>query len=98
MVRQGFDKLCVWLVLSQVHLMFASYAEQTLIIFSLQVFWKQSTRFQFFPAWAYAAPTTLLRMPMGVIDSVVWSVIVYWLVGLAPEAGRYGLLTVVLAV
>jgi hypothetical protein len=73
---------------SIVHLMFASYAEQSLLIFALRVFWKQSKDFQFFPAWAYCAPTTLLRMPMSLIDAVVWSSIVYWLAGLAPEAGR----------
>jgi len=73
---------------SIVHLMFASYAEQSLLIFALRVFWKQSKDFQFFPAWAYCAPTTLLRMPMSLIDATVWSCIVYWLTGLAPDAGR----------
>jgi hypothetical protein len=75
-------------MLLQVHLMFASYAEQTLIIFGLKVFWKQSRYFQFFPAWSFSGPTTLLRMPFSLIDACVWSGIVYWLVGLAPEAGR----------
>jgi hypothetical protein len=73
---------------SIVHLMFAAYAEQTLLIFALRVFWKQSRDFQFFPAWAYSLPTTLLRVPLSLLDAVVWSAIVYWLVGLAPEAGR----------
>lgn len=74
---------------SIVHLMFASFPEQTLLIFQLRVFWKQSRSFQFFPAWAFSLPTTLLRMPSSVVDSIVWSCIVYWLVGLAPEAGRF---------
>lgn len=69
--------------------MFASFAEQSLLIFGLRVFWKQNRSFQFFPAWAYCAPTTLLRMPASVVDAFVWSGIVYWLVGLAPDAGRY---------
>lgn len=68
--------------------MFASYAEQSLLIFALRVFWKQSREFQFFPAWAYCAPTTLLRVPLSLADAFVWSCIVYFLVGLAPDAGR----------
>lgn len=74
---------------SIVHLMFASYPEQTLLIFQLRVFWKQSRSFQFFPAWAFSLPTTLLRMPSSVVDSILWSCIVYWLVGLASEASRF---------
>lgn len=69
--------------------MFASYSEQTLLIYALRVFWKQCHSFQFFPAWAYSFPTTLLRVPFSVIDAFVWSGIVYWLVGLAPDAGRF---------
>jgi hypothetical protein len=74
---------------SIVHLMFASYAEQTLLIFALKVFWKQNRNFQFFPAWAFSAPTTLLRIPFSLVDAFVWSSIVYWLVGLAPQADRF---------
>lgn len=72
---------------SIVNSMFSSYAEQTLMIMSLHVFFKQRAA-QFFPAWAFALPTTLLRIPGSILQSVVWSVLVYWLTGLAPGADR----------
>eukprot|EP00878_Enallax_costatus_P029120 GHUV01031546.1.p1 GENE.GHUV01031546.1~~GHUV01031546.1.p1 ORF type:complete len:121 (-),score=31.59 GHUV01031546.1:746-1108(-) len=72
---------------SIVNNMFSSYAEMTLMIMSLHVFFKQRTA-QFFPAWAFALPTTLLRIPYSLVESIPWSVIVYWLTGLAPDAGR----------
>lgn len=43
---------------------------------------------QFFPAWAFAGPTSLLRMPYSLLDAIIWAGVVYWLVGLAPDAGR----------
>lgn len=71
-----------------IHLMFNSYAEQTLIIMSLHVFFKQRAA-QFFPAWAFSLPTTLLRIPYSLVEAIQWSCVVYWLAGLAPGADRY---------
>lgn len=76
------------LFFSIIHLMFSSYAEQSLLIFSLRVFWKQSRAYNFFPAWAFCLPTTILRMPYSLLDAFLWSGIVYWLTGMAPDAGR----------
>ena len=42
----------------------------------------------FYPAWAYVYPTTVLRMPYSLTVSVLWSCIVYYPTGLAPEASR----------
>ena len=42
----------------------------------------------FYPAWAYVYPTTVLRMPYSLLVAVLWSCIVYYPVGLAPEASR----------
>jgi hypothetical protein len=53
---------------------------QSLLIFSLGVFFKQSRSFKFFPAWAFCLPTTLLRLPYSLLDAFLWSGIVYWLV------------------
>ena len=33
-------------------------------------------------------PVTLLRLPYSLLEAVVWSIIVYWSVGFAPDAGR----------
>ena len=38
--------------------------------------------------WAFVLPVTLLRLPYSLLEAVVWSIIVYWSVGFAPDAGR----------
>lgn len=32
----------------------------------------------FYPAWAFAVPTMVLSIPQAVIESGIWSIIVYW--------------------
>lgn len=51
-------------------------------------FYKQRDNL-FYPAWAFVLPTTLVRIPYSLANAAVWSVIVYWTVGLAPGADRY---------
>ena len=43
----------------------------------------------FYPGWVYTIPTALLRLPFSAVEGVVWGVLVYWLVGLDPEPGRW---------
>ena len=40
------------------------------------------------PAWAYTLPTTFLRAFYSATEAGLWSIIVYWTVGFAPDAGR----------
>ena len=77
------------LFFSIVQLMFSSFAEMPLLLMSLPVFFRQRS-LAMFPAWAYCLPTTILRIPLSLVESLVWSCIVYWLTGLAPDAGRCG--------
>ncbi len=53
----------------------------------LPVFYKQRTE-GLHPAWAYTLPITFLRIFYSLTEAGIWSVIVYWLVGFAPDAGR----------
>lgn len=55
---------------------------------SLPIFYTQRDNL-FYAAWAFALPTTLLRIPYSLLESFLWSIIVYWSVGLAPTAGRF---------
>jgi hypothetical protein len=32
----------------------------------------------FYPAWAFAVPTMVLSIPQAVVESGIWSIIVYW--------------------
>ncbi len=53
------------------------------------MFYKQRDM-RLYPAWAYTLPTTFLRAFYSATEAGVWSLIVYWTVGFAPEFGRCG--------
>ncbi len=53
----------------------------------LGVFFKQRMR-GLYPSWAYSAPGSYLRIYYSATEALIWSCIVYWLVGFAPDAGR----------
>ena len=53
----------------------------------LPVFYKQRQQ-GLYPAWAYTLPTTFLRIFYSATEAGLWSAIVYWSVGFAPDAGR----------
>lgn len=43
---------------------------------------------QFFPAWCYALPMTLLDIPLALWEAVLWTAIPYFTVGYYKDAGR----------
>ena len=53
----------------------------------LAVFFKQRMR-GLYPSWAYTAPGSYLRIYYSATEALIWSCIVYWLVGFVPDAGR----------
>ncbi len=63
------------------------YPASALQVQRLPGWFKQRDNY-FYPAWAYVYPTTVLRMPYSLLVAVLWSCIVYYPVGLAPEASR----------
>ncbi|KAJ0709581.1 putative ABC-type ferric hydroxamate transporter [Helianthus annuus] len=68
--------------------MFNGLAEISFIIIRLPVIFKQRDLL-FHPPWAYTLPTFLLRLPSCLLESILWMAIVYYGVGLAPEASRF---------
>ncbi|KAF1863633.1 hypothetical protein Lal_00030702 [Lupinus albus] len=71
-----------------VHMMFNGFSELPLMITRLPVFYKQRDNL-FYPAWAWSLSSWILRVPYSVIESVIWTVVVYYTVGFAPSAGRF---------
>uniref|UniRef100_A0A3N7EU48 ABC transporter domain-containing protein n=1 Tax=Populus trichocarpa TaxID=3694 RepID=A0A3N7EU48_POPTR len=67
---------------------FNGFAELTLVIKRLPVFYKQR-ELQFHPAWTFTLPTFLLQLPSSIIESLVWVSITYYSIGFAPEANRF---------
>lgn len=42
----------------------------------------------FYPAWVYTVAIFVIKLPLGLLDSILWTVIVYWLVGMTPLPGQ----------
>ena len=45
----------------------------------------------FFDAFSFAFPAALQRIPYSLFVSLIWTVVTYFPVGLAPEPSRYHL-------
>ena len=68
--------------------MFNGFAELSLSISRLPVFYKHRDLL-FHPAWVYTVPNFVLRIPISILESLVWVVMTYYTIGFAPEASRY---------
>ncbi|KAH0469807.1 hypothetical protein IEQ34_001365 [Dendrobium chrysotoxum] len=58
--------------------------ELSLSIFRLPVFYKQRDLL-FYPAWAYSIPISLLKIPLSLVESFIWTASTYYVVGYAPD-------------
>lgn len=76
------------LLFSMIINMFNGFAELSMTIQRLPVFYKQRDLL-FHPPWVFTLPTFLLRVPISVVESVVWTVMTYYTIGFAPEASRF---------
>lgn len=61
--------------------------ELSMTVARLPVFYKQRD-LHFYPAWAYAIPATILKIPVSLLEAVVWTCLTYYVIGYSPEAGR----------
>jgi len=75
------------LFLSLVNVLFNGFSEQAMIVSRLPVFYKQRD-FLFYPAWAFALPIWILRIPISFVESAVWIALTYYTIGFAPSASR----------
>ncbi|XP_030464607.2 ABC transporter G family member 35-like isoform X2 [Syzygium oleosum] len=76
------------LLFSMIINMFNGFAELSMAIQRLPVFYKQRDLL-FHPPWTFTLPNFLLAIPMSVMESAVWLVITYYSMGFAPEASRF---------
>lgn len=70
-----------------VGLMMDNFSEMSITLESMHVMFRQRAN-RFYPGWAYAMPTTLLRVPYSFIMALLLSAIVYWVIGYDPNPGR----------
>ncbi|KAM5558678.1 hypothetical protein ABKV19_020388 [Rosa sericea] len=62
-------------------------AEISMTVAKLPVFYKQR-KLLFFPPWAYALPTWILKIPLTCVEVGVWVFISYYVIGYDPNVGR----------
>lgn len=71
-----------------VNVMFNGLAEITLSVDRLPVFYKERDQ-MFYPAWASSIPTFITRISLSTLESAIWVILTYYVIGFAPEASRY---------
>lgn len=71
-----------------VHVMFNGFPELSMTVSRLPVFYKQRDLL-FYPCWAYALPTWIMRIPLSVLEAGIWVCVTYYVMGFAPEAERF---------
>ncbi|GLT66273.1 hypothetical protein SLA2020_386450 [Shorea laevis] len=76
------------LLFSLVINMFNGFSELSIMISRLPVFYKQR-ELLFHPVWTFTLPTFLLRVPISILESIVWMVVTYYSIGFAPEPDRF---------
>ncbi|KAK3043568.1 hypothetical protein RJ639_002147 [Escallonia herrerae] len=85
---EGGGKFFGALFFSLLNVMFNGVAELAMTVFRLPVFFKQRD-FLFYPAWAFALPIWILRIPLSFLESAIWMVLTYYTIGFAPAASRF---------
>ncbi|KAL7112063.1 hypothetical protein ACP275_05G129600 [Erythranthe tilingii] len=67
--------------------MFNGMSELAMTIYKLPVFYKQRDMF-FFPPWAYAIPSWILKIPISFVEVAIWTFLTYYVIGFDPNVGR----------
>ncbi|KAG6516766.1 pleiotropic drug resistance protein 2-like [Zingiber officinale] len=70
------------------NVMFNGMAELVMTVEKLPVFYKQRD-FLFFPPWAFGFAYYLLKIPLSFLDTGIWIILTYYVIGFAPAASRF---------
>ncbi|KVI07937.1 AAA+ ATPase domain-containing protein [Cynara cardunculus var. scolymus] len=68
--------------------MFNGMAELVLTVMRLPVFYKHRDSL-LYPAWAFALPIWVLKIPLSFMESGIWVILTYYTIGYAPDASRF---------
>ena len=63
------------------------FPEMAMTLQRLEIFYKHK-ELHFYPAWAYGIPSTVLKIPLSLVESLVWTCLTYYVIGYSPEAER----------
>ncbi|XP_024196912.1 pleiotropic drug resistance protein 3 isoform X1 [Rosa chinensis] len=64
------------------------FPELSMTVSRIVVFYKQK-ELCFYPAWAYAIPAAILKVPLSFLEAFVWTALTYYVIGYSPEVGRF---------
>ena len=67
--------------------MFNGMSELSMTIAKLPVFYKQRDLL-FFPSWAYALPSWILKIPVTFVEVSIWVFLTYYVIGFDPNVER----------
>lgn len=63
------------------------FPEVSMTVARLAVFYKQR-ELCFYPAWGYAISAAILKVPLSLLEAVIWVCLTYYVIGYSPEPGR----------
>lgn len=86
-VDDGFIILGALFLGLVIHL-FSGFAELTMSIEKLPIFYKQRDLL-FYPSWAYALPTWILKIPISFLECAIWICLSYYGIGFDPNINRF---------
>lgn len=67
--------------------MFNGMSELNMTIMKLPIFYKQRDLF-FYPSWAYSFSTWILKIPISIIEAMIWVSMTYYVIGFDPSVER----------
>ncbi|KAI0515912.1 hypothetical protein KFK09_008582 [Dendrobium nobile] len=91
MHREGIEDGVIFLgamFLGLVTHLFNGFAELAMSIAKLPIFYKQRDLL-FYPSWAYALPTWVLKIPISFLECAVWICMTYYVIGFDPNINRF---------
>uniref|UniRef100_A0A0A0LTH3 ABC-2 type transporter transmembrane domain-containing protein n=1 Tax=Cucumis sativus TaxID=3659 RepID=A0A0A0LTH3_CUCSA len=60
------------------------FPELVMAIQRVEVFYKQK-QFYFYPAWAYLCYSSLIKIPLSLGESLVWTSLTHYVIGFTPQ-------------
>ncbi|KAI8531791.1 hypothetical protein RHMOL_Rhmol11G0163000 [Rhododendron molle] len=69
-------------------LFFDGLPELSMTVARLPIFYKQRD-LCFYPAWAYAISSAILKVPLSLLAGLIWTSLTYYVIGYSPEPGRF---------
>lgn len=82
------NKYAAFTFFSLLIMLFNGIAEMSMTVERFPVYFKQRDN-KFYTALSYCTPATAMRLPYSATEAIVWTVLTYFEVGLAPTAGRF---------